>query len=1032
MLTQTLKFVKLKGKTNVIVREQYLRDDIPCYSPLCQSCPSNNLAHKPIQLAKDAAHYAIPCYDVIHNYLELLEFQELKGLILLQTIASKVMQNIGHRTSNRLINICKDIRRGNIIFLNEICQKSYVPRNTSDSLDEWHNKCCVRAAEFYAEHLNGIIPIILISENVEVYKTLIKHDSVKVYSMKEYLENMWKEVHSLLQLFESLHLAISTGTVNDLSSSYDNYLPVDVLEVGIKAGRYFRGYIRVNKHNASEEAFVTSSKTSVKDVGDIFIYGMRDRNRAIHGDEVVIELLPENQWKSRCLKLVSNENDSKDDSAEENQTLSSVVLPTGKVVGVLERCWKNYVATLPEEEESSSTSKNKERILVVPYDYRIPKIRIATKQADEIRNKRIVVRIDSWEKESQYPNGHFVKSLGEIGNLETEVQSLLIEHDIFFKEFPQNLIDELPVCTEENPWTLETEEVAKRKDLRNTHLIFSIDPKGCEDVDDTLSVRELPGGKLELGVHIADVTHFVRDLSSVDLEARSRSTSVYLPDRRYDMLPHVLSGNLCSLLGSVDRYAVSVIWELDSKCKVENVWYGRTIIKSKYKLCYEAAQDILYGASVEDMVAEIPELQGLNENDLNIKFQELKNALSQLYYIANVIRKDRLGAGGLELNSINMKFEIDRNLPSAVTDIKSAKELAIHKTVAECMIFANHWVAKKINDTFPHHAVLRRHPNPREADLLELQKLANSRGFSLNIHSNKDLAMSLEKAVDLHDPSINQIFRILATQTMNQATYCCTGCYGLPDLYHYGLGLDRYTHFTSPIRRYADVLVHRLLLAAVEKTDYNIKMDSTEIEKLCNHMNIKHRAAQDLEKDAQQLFLTFYFEDLNSQENSSACCVDAVIYAVRSNGLLVFIPKYGIKGAVCLCNKDKKVAIVKKTVEWVDGKLVSTADSCITVQGRGMLQKYHIFDHVTVCIKVQKARSHQHRIVLDLVDNKPLTKDWNEISKEKIDIFSLGDVKDEEIESGNTKCENTTLTKTEEFNLYLFLEKIRALTLSDT
>ncbi|GFT82179.1 DIS3-like exonuclease 1 [Nephila pilipes] len=1029
MLTQTLKFVKLKGKTNVIVREQYLRDDIPCYSPLCQSCPSSNL-DKPIQLAKDATHYVIPCYDIIQKYLELLEFEELKGFIILQTIASKVMQSFGHRTCNRLINICKDIRRGSIIFLNEICQKSHVPRNASDSLDVWFTKCCVQAAEFYAEHLNGIIPIILISENVETYKALIKHDSVKVYSMKEYLENMWKEVDSLLQLFESLHLALSAGTVNDMSRSYDNYLPIDVLEAGIKAGRYLRGYIRVNKHNASEEAFVTSSKTSVKDIGDIFIHGMVNRNRAIHGDEVVVELLPENQWKSRCLKLINSENNSKDDSFEENQTPSSVVLPTGKVVGVLERCWKNYIATLPEEEDSSSTSKNKERILVVPYDYRIPKIRIATKQADEIRNKRIVVRIDGWEKESQYPNGHFVQSLGEIGNLETEIQSLLIEHDLYFRKFPQNLIDELPVCTTETPWTLEAEEIAKRKDLRNTHLIFSIDPKGCEDVDDALSVRELQDGKLELGVHIADVTHFVQELSSVDLEARSRSTSVYLPDRRYDMLPHVLSGNLCSLLGSVDRYAVSVLWELDSKCKVLDVWYGRTIIRSKYKLCYEAAQDILYGSQVKDMVAEIPELQGLNENDLNIKFQALKSALSQLYYIANVIRKERLGAGGLELNSINMKFEIDRNLPSAVTDVKSAKELAIHKTVAECMIFANHWVAKKINETFPHQSVLRRHPNPREADLLELQKLADSKGFSLSIHSNKDLAISLEKAVDLHDPSVNQIFRMLATQTMNQATYCCTGCYSLPDLYHYGLGLDRYTHFTSPIRRYADILVHRCLLAAVEETDSNIKMDSSEIEKLCNHMNIKHRAAQDLEKDAQQLFLTFYFEDLNSQENSSQCLVDAIIYALRANGLLVFIPKYGIKGAVCLCNKDKKVAIVKETVEWVDGKLTNTAESCLTVQGCGMLQKYHIFDHVTVCVKVQKSRSHQRKIVLDLVDNKPFTKDLNEIAKERVDQLPL-EVKDEEIEHTDAKSQNITPKKAEKFNLYLFLEKIRALTLSD-
>ncbi|GIY44565.1 DIS3-like exonuclease 1 [Caerostris darwini] len=806
MLIRQSKLVKLKGKTSTIVREQYLRDDIPCYSPLCSSCSSANLGSKIMQLAKDVTHYAIPCYDVVQNYLELLEFQELKGLIILQTIALKILQSIGHRTYNRLINISKDIRRGSINFLNENCQKSYVPRKCSDSLDQWINKCCVQAANYYAEHLKGAIPIILISENKEAFESLDKHQAVKIYSMKEYLENMWKDVDSILQLFDSLHLALTSGTVKDLSKSYDSYLPNDVLEAGIKAGHYLRGYLRVNKHNASQEAFVTSSKASLKDSGDIFISGMVNRNRAVHGDEVVIQLLPENEWKSRCLKLVDNTDDSKDDNAEYNQSLS-LKLPTGKVVGVLERCWRNYVATLPEEEDSNSSTKGKERIIVVPYDYRIPKIRIVTKQAEDIRNKRIIVRIDSWDKESQYPNGHLVKTIGDIGNLETEIQSLLIEHDVFHPSFPQHLLDELPVCTEENPWNLEENEIAKRRDLRNSHLIFSIDPKGCEDVDDTLSVRELPGDKLELGVHIADVTHFVRELSGVDLEARNRSTSIYLPDRRYDMLPHVLSGNLCSLLGNVDRYAVSVLWELDSKCKVQKVWYGRTIIKSRYKLCYEAAQDILYGSSVEEMVANIPELQNLEECELNNRFQELKNVLCKLHHIANVIRKERLGAGGLELNSVNMKFEIDQNLPAAVTDVKSTKELAIHKIVAECMIFANHWVAKRIYDAYPQQAVLRRHPNPRESDLAELQKLASSKGFILNIHSNKDLASSLEKAVDIQDPSVNQIFRILATQTMNQATYCCTGCYSVPDLYHYGLGLDKYTHFTSPIRRYADILI---------------------------------------------------------------------------------------------------------------------------------------------------------------------------------------------------------------------------------
>ncbi|GBM24444.1 DIS3-like exonuclease 1 [Araneus ventricosus] len=140
MLTQTIKLVKLKGKTGAIVREHYLRDDIPCYSPLCRNCSSKNIGSKNIQLAEDATHYAIPCYDIVQNYLELLEFQELKGLIILQSIASKVIQSSGHRTFNRLLNICKDIRRGSIIFLNENCQKSYVPRKISESLEEWFNK----------------------------------------------------------------------------------------------------------------------------------------------------------------------------------------------------------------------------------------------------------------------------------------------------------------------------------------------------------------------------------------------------------------------------------------------------------------------------------------------------------------------------------------------------------------------------------------------------------------------------------------------------------------------------------------------------------------------------------------------------------------------------------------------------------------------------------------------------------------------------------------------------------------------------
>lgn len=1023
MLSRTFKRVKIKGKTDSFVREQYLRDDIHCHSPLCESCLPEK-ASKTMQLDKDVDHYAIPCMDILENYLEILECQEIKGIIILQSLLTKLTSSIGHRYGKQILNICKDARRGSAMFLDDICQYTHVERLPSESQQTWLMRCCIKSAEYYTEHLKGAIPVVLISENVKEYEAMLNSNTVEVLSLKQYLQNKWKGFDSLLELYDSLTLSLSAGSVKDLSKSYDNYLPTEILEAGIKSGRYFKGHLQVNKHHASQEAFVASTKVFSKESGDIFIWGMIDRNRAVHGDEVVVEIYPKNQWKSKCMSL--NENPYEGESEAESNSKIAEMLPTGKVVGVWERCWRNYVATLPEESEDSGSSSKRERILVIPYDYRIPKIRILTKQAENLRNQRIIVRIDHWETDSQYPNGHLVQTLGEIGNVETEIQTLLIEHDMSVGEFSQNLLKELPLSTKENPWKVEEEEIGKRRDLRNSHLIFSIDPKDCEDVDDTLSVRELSDGLFELGVHIADVTYFVQPFSKVDLEAKCRSTSVYLPDRRYDMLPHVLSGNLCSLLGNVARYAVSVIWQLDSNCQVKNVWYGRTIIKSSYKLCYEVAQDILSNAPAEEVIPEIPELHGLSESDLHLKLEELKHSLFNLYHIANVLRKNRLDAGGLELNSINMKFEIDKMLPSVVSDIRSAKELPIHKTVAECMIFANHWVAKKICETFPHQSVLRKHPNPREADLLELQKLALTKGFYLEIQCNKELALSLEKAVDKNDPTVNQVLRILATRTMNQATYFCTGCCATEEFYHYGLGLDKYTHFTSPIRRYADVLVHRLLIATVDKTDFDTILEKGEIEELCNHMNKKHKAAQDLEMDAKHLFLSFFIEELSSK-NSTSCLVDGIIYSLLANGALVFIPKYGIKGAVYMCNKDKKVAIVKDEVEWTDGYLEIT-DSSLTVKAENTEQKYSVFDHVTICMKVIKSRSHQHNIAFNLVKNTPYVCDLEEVTVEMVEEMPLASMNKTDSESEDAKrCE----TNTENVNLYLFLERIKAFSIAD-
>ena len=246
------------------------------------------------------------------------------------------------------------------------------------------------------------------------------------------------------------------------------------------------------------------------------------------------------------------------------------VMTTGRVVGVLQRNWGSYIASLPREEEDSMDKAAGKRILVIPFNRKIPKIRIMTTQYRSLQGHRVKVRIDAWPVNSQYPQGHFVSVVGKTGDLETEIDTILTENDITVTSFSQGILNELPSLDSCPSWRPDPKEVAKRKDLRDI-LVMSIDPIGCEDVDDALSVRKLENGNLEVGVHIADVTHFVpvnsltdqvvKDNFNVILyfnnffyqEARKRATTVYLADRRYDMLPPVLSSQLCSLLGSVER-----------------------------------------------------------------------------------------------------------------------------------------------------------------------------------------------------------------------------------------------------------------------------------------------------------------------------------------------------------------------------------------------------------------------------------------------------------------------------------------------
>ncbi|KAG1943069.1 DIS3-like exonuclease 1 [Pimephales promelas] len=968
VLIKTEKVLHLnssKGRKVRVVREHYVREQVPCGSSFCQA----NCHNVGKVLSSDVTHYVVPDVGVVRDFLEILEFRELQGIVLTQTAYQTVQHTRGRRHYNRLSALLKDPRHDCVMFANEFQQYSYCPRDKGESQDKWQTRKVYNAAVWYYNHLAGLRPVVMITEDsntISEYSAL--NSGVYVISTQEYLLSFCPDLQAAHDLYISIAQTLQERESVGAEKVYSEHLPAEVLEAGIKSGRYIQGNLSVNKHRAQHEAFVRYEGSASKNTelnSDVLISGAKHRNRAVHGDVVVIELLPRNEWKGRTMALTEGQGEER--AQEDTQ---SQPLPTGRVVGILQRNWRDYVVTFPPLEEVQSQSRNSQKILVIPWDYRIPKIRISTQQAEALQDQRVIVRLDSWESTSVYPNGHCVRVLGKAGELETEIQTILVENCIHVPPFSEAQLREMPVNTDENPWQMDSSEVSSRRDLRETHLVFSIDPKGCEDVDDTLSVRILPGGKrLELGVHIADVTHFVKEGSLTDLEARSRATTYYLADRRYDMLPAVLSADLCSLLGGVDRYAMSVLWELDAESlNLCTVWYGRTLIRSSYQLYYELAQSLLNGEEVE-----VPELGQLKSSQRDQKLAELLLALETLTRVARHLRAQRDKGGALELEGVEVRAQLDED--KNITALVPKQPLEVHETVAECMIFANHWVARKIQESFPHQALLRHHPPPKQEFFNQLIDSAKARGFSIDTRSNRALADSLERAVDPQDPLVNRLLKMMATQAMSNALYFSTGACPEEQYYHYGLALDRYTHFTSPIRRYADVLVHRLLMAAVqpEKEGSLSKAlaSNKELEELAQQINNKNRAAQHAQKQSTELFQCLYFRDKDSNTDER-CVADAVIYGVRANGFLAFVPQYGLKGAVYLKNREGHVVSVDEDgrCEWKAGTLQRYPDRISTCTSTGT-HTFYLFDHITVRISVEPSRCHADSLCLQLIRNKP-------------------------------------------------------------
>ncbi|KAF9914214.1 exosome catalytic subunit dis3 [Lobosporangium transversale] len=650
---------------------------------------------------------------------------------------------------------------------------------------------------------------------------------------------------------------------------YMEHLSPVHLSNGIKNGKYYQGKLGISSHNYLEGSIFTKID-GVENT--ILIVGRENLNRAVDGDIVAVELLPKSEWRTTPTGVVITEEEEKEeekdlksghgsesdihqdqDTPMEDATKPAVVTPEesaldtpqpcGKVVGIIRRNWRQYCGFIDRKTVNTPAGSSAPiNVLFFAMESKIPKIRFRTRQAHTLLGQRIIVSIDSWPKTSRYPIGHFVRSLGEAGDRSTETEVLLLEHDVPFHEFSKQILSLLP--PEGENWVVKPEDFQGREDFRMLN-ICSIDPPGCTDIDDALHVLPLTNGNYQVGVHIADVTHFVKPGNVMDQEAASRGTTVYLVDKRIDMLPSLLGTNLCSLRSNVERLAFSCIWELNSEADIVNVRFTKSVIASKASLTYEEAQNRIDDERMQDDVTK---------------------GIRILNQLAKKLKQKRLDMGALTLASPEVRFNLERDTQDPVdVEMKELKET--NALVEEFMLLANISVAQKIYEKFPDSAMLRCHPTPPATSFEKLEKAVARMGITIDHSTSKALSDSLDKAVIPEEPYFNKLLRIMTTRCMMQALYFCSGTKAVPDFRHYGLATEIYTHFTSPIRRYS-VLNHR------------------------------HRMAQQAGRSSVELFTHLFFKNKVEEE-------EGYVIRILKNAFIVLVPKYGIEGIVYATAKAK-------------------------------------------------------------------------------------------------------------------------------
>ena len=650
----------------------------------------------------------------------------------------------------------------------------------------------------------------------------------------------------------------------------------------ISAGKYKANMRRQTVTGVLDRESVAKKTYLIPDDGGERVWiAERSMGCALNGDKVEVVLFPRRKGKEQ----------------------------EGEVVNVLERKKTEFVGILEVKPTFAFLNIDKK---LLTHDMFIP----LEKLNGGKDGQRCVGRIVEWSSKEKNPIGEIVTVLGDVGNNDAEMHAILAEFGLPYS-YPQEVED----AANEISDVIDAEEIARRKDMREV-LTFTIDPRDAKDFDDALSIRKLESGLWEVGVHIADVTHYVTPNSIIDKEAYKRATSVYLVDRTIPMLPERLCNNICSLRPNEDKLAYSVVFQLDEFAEVKSYEICRTVINSNRRFTYEEAQEI-----IENQQSTVNSQQSLDNTETR---EQYRAELLKLNELAKILRVKRFAKGAIAFDRVEVRFEIDEKGKPLSVYFKEAKEA--NKLIEEFMLLANKTVASHIGKpkgvkgakAKPKTFVYRVHDVPNPDKLENFSTFIKRFGYKLKTTGkNQEVSSAINNLLDQVAGKREQnLIETLAVRSMAKATYTTE------NIGHYGLAFDYYSHFTSPIRRYPDMMAHRLLTRYLFEEGHSV--NKNEYEEYCEHSSDMEQLAASAERASIKYKQVEYMSERLGQ------VYDGVISGVTDWGIYVELNENKCEGMIPIrCLDDDYYEFDEKNY-------------CIV--GRHTGKRYQLGDELTVRI----------------------------------------------------------------------------------